>query len=612
MNDIKLGFDIITKRLGLDMSIKTECNGSGFEVWAADGSIFIRYGTKRDLFRALTFVKEVASTGKSVSQKASFNMLCYMVDVSRNAVLNMEGIKDLIVDLAMMGYDSMMLYTEDTYEVPEYPYFGHMRGRYTKAQMKEINDFGNAMGIEVIPCMQTLAHLETALRWKVFGPISDTNGILLADCDGTYELVDSMLKNLSECFSTKRIHLGMDEAHNLGLGKYLDLHGYQDRFSILSKHLDRVCEICDKYGLTPMIWSDMYFRLFNHGDYYMKEGELPDSVTNLVPEKVEMVYWDYYSTDVEILDCMFKNHGKFKGNTIFAGGAWKWSGFAPYGRISNECANIHIDACVRNGCRDIIVTGWGDNGAEASQFSILPTLSLYAERCFENDITDTRFAERFNDCFDITLDDFLKLDLANEIYDVLVEDHPNPCKFMLYNAPLGGLCDYHIPDGVGKKFAQNREMIENAAAGTRFSYIFDTLASLCSVLELKAEMSKDIRTAYLNGDKATLKKYATEIMPETVDRIQLFLELFRRQWYKENKTLGFDTQEIRLGGLMESITSAALRLTNYLDGEITEIEELTYPVLPIAFGKKSKSAVGEPTKMLRHYRWAENVTASII
>ena len=113
-------------------------------------------------------------------------------------------------------------------------------------------------------------------------------------------------------------------------------------------------------------------------------------------------------------------------------------------------------------------------------------------------------------------------------------------------------------------------------------------------------------------NRHTLKKYANEIMPEIVDRIQIFLEVFRRQWYKENKTLGFDTQEIRLGGLMENVTSAALRINNYLDGEITEIEELTYPVLPIAFGKKSKSAVGEPTKMLRHYSWKENVSASII
>ena len=34
-----------------------------------------------------------------------------------------------------------MLYTEDTYEVDGQPYFGYMRGRYSKEEMKEIDDF---------------------------------------------------------------------------------------------------------------------------------------------------------------------------------------------------------------------------------------------------------------------------------------------------------------------------------------------------------------------------------------------------------------------------------------------------------------------------------------
>ena len=612
MNDVKLGFELITKRLGLDMSIKTVNEGDGFTVSKEDGSIVIRYGQKRDLFRALTFVKDVADSGKSVSQKAGFTMLCYMADMSRNAVMNMDALKDLIVDLAMMGYDSLMLYIEDTYEVPEYPYFGHMRGRYTKAQMKEIDAFGNAMGIEVIPCMQTLAHLETLLRNKVFGNISDTSGILLADCEGTYELVDKMLLSLSECFSTKRIHLGMDEAHNLGLGKYLDIHGYQDRFSILSKHLDRVVEICDKYGLTPMIWSDMYFRLYNHGAYYMKEGELPDDITSLVPEKVQMVYWDYYSTDIPTLDCMFENHKKFRGKTVFAGGAWKWSGITPYGRISNECANIHIDACNRHGCTDIIVTGWGDNGATASHFAILPTLSLYAERCFNDGISEDEYAKRFFDTFDITLDEFLLLDLPNEVYDEPIDVHANPCKFLLFNAPLGGLCDYHIPEGVSEKYAKHTKTLLAHADHPRFGYLFDTLSKLCEVLEVKATLSLDIRNAYKNGDTAALSHIANEIIPEVIDRVAVFLEVFRKQWYTDNKTLGFEVQEIRLGGVIETLRGAAIILNSYLAGETDSIEELEYPVLPIAFGKKSKSADGEPAKMLRHYRWSDNVTANIL
>ena len=61
----------------------------------------------------------------------------------------------------------------------------------------------------------------------------------------------------------------MDEAWDIGLGKYLADNGYRRRFDILSEHLKRVVEITKKLGLSPMIWSDMYFRLGSKtGEYY--------------------------------------------------------------------------------------------------------------------------------------------------------------------------------------------------------------------------------------------------------------------------------------------------------------------------------------------------------
>lgn len=58
-----------------------------------------------------------------------------------------------------------MLYTEDTYEVNDEPYFGYVRGRYTKEEMKELDAFAGSLGISLIPCIQTLAHLKATFRW---------------------------------------------------------------------------------------------------------------------------------------------------------------------------------------------------------------------------------------------------------------------------------------------------------------------------------------------------------------------------------------------------------------------------------------------------------------
>ena len=152
-----------------------------------------------------------------------FNTFGVMIDMSRNAVMSIEALKKFLPLLKKMGYNCVMLYTEDTYEIEGEPFFGYMRGKYSVEEMKEIDTFAASLGIEMIPCIQTLGHLGTIKRWSRFR--METNNILLVDDDRTYELIDKMFATLSKCFATRRIHIGMDEAHDLGRGKLLDKNG---------------------------------------------------------------------------------------------------------------------------------------------------------------------------------------------------------------------------------------------------------------------------------------------------------------------------------------------------------------------------------------------------
>ena len=68
-----------------------------------------------------------------------FKDLGYMVDCSRGAVPKVESLKRLITILKEFGYTYIMLYTEDVYEIDGEPYFGYMRGRYSKKEIKEID-----------------------------------------------------------------------------------------------------------------------------------------------------------------------------------------------------------------------------------------------------------------------------------------------------------------------------------------------------------------------------------------------------------------------------------------------------------------------------------------
>ena len=95
-----------------------------------------------------------------------------MLDCSRNAVPNLHTLKKWVDLTASLGYNTLLLYTEDTYEVPDEPYFGYMRGRYSQAELRELDAYAKKQGMTIMPCIQTLAHLYAIKRWPEYWPHS--------------------------------------------------------------------------------------------------------------------------------------------------------------------------------------------------------------------------------------------------------------------------------------------------------------------------------------------------------------------------------------------------------------------------------------------------------
>ena len=134
-------------------------------------------------------------------KKYTYQTLGVMLDMSRNAVMSVESLKTYFGYLGKMGYNCVMLYTEDTYEVDGEPYLGYMRGRYSKAELKELDEYADSIGIELIPCIQTLAHIQGFVPWKKV-PI-DNEDAMLVDDPRTYEFIENAIKSCRECFKSK-------------------------------------------------------------------------------------------------------------------------------------------------------------------------------------------------------------------------------------------------------------------------------------------------------------------------------------------------------------------------------------------------------------------------
>ena len=612
---ITRGISYVADQLGLDVVC---CGGTKVRAEKCDkiaieregDAIVISYVKECQFFRMLSYLPGVLADGENVYEQSKFGLLCYMGDMSRNAVYNMPTAKRMIRYLALMGYDSMMLYTEDTFELPGYPYFGHMRGRFSKQELKEIDDYAYDLGIEVIPCVQTLAHLATALRWPGF-PFVDTGDILMVGDERTYAFIDAIMKVCAECFRSRRINIGMDEAHMLARGEYLLKNGYRPSSDVMLEHLERVVAVCADNGFYPMIWSDMFFRMAFGGKYRVREGEIAQEIIDKVPANLTLIYWDYYSLDEQIFTHMLDCHLKFHNPIAFAGGAWKWYGFAPHNKFSLASTQMQLNICADRNVDNVIVTSWGDNGGEASQFSALSSMIYYAERCYRNEVDEAELEARCMACFGIGFDALLTFDAPNELPGVgIANGRPvNPSRYLVFNDPLEGLLDVHMnPEEAVSGFARSAERLLAYKDNPEFGYIFETLGKLCVFLADKCDMSIRARKYYEEGNKEALRVLAEEQIPVMIVELDDFISTFRYQWYKENKTFGFSTQELRLGGLKERLYSTALRLSEYVDGNIDRIEELEQPVL--SFNGK-KYAEGE-FPYISNMQWNRCVTGNVL
>jgi hypothetical protein len=510
-----------------------------------------------------------------------------MYDVTQgNAVMRVSTVKEILRRMALMGLNMLMLYVEDSYDLKDNPYFGYMRSRYSQQELKELDDFAFSLGIEMIPCLQTLAHLVDVLKWEPYRGFCDDNDTLLVGEEKTYRFIEQMIEAQTAPFRTKRMHIGMDEAWKLGQGQYLLKNGSRNKFDIMNEHLAAVVEICRKKGIKPMIWSDMYFRAASpSGDYYDTAAPIPKKISDAAPPDVQMVYWDYYHNSKDFYNEWIKRHGAFKGGTVFAGGMWNWTGFGMNWEKTFTNTNAALSACKESGCKEVIMTVWGDDTTESSVYTTLLGLQLYAEHNFNDEIDAAAFRERAAFCTGMDCKNFEEISCLNEVPGT-EKGNPknfNAAKVLLWQDPLAGLFDYDIKGlGLASHYAKEAVFFEKALEGKDPYGLFKFSALIARALEIKAEIGCRITAAYKAGDKTGLNEIAKKIIPDLIKRIEALRTFNRDYWMANMKPLGWEVLDLRYGTLLSRLDTAAFRINSWLEGKITAIEELEEERLPFS------------------------------
>ena len=574
---------------GLEIKLETNPDKDCLRVTRKNKEVTISYGQKASLFRGLTLVKEKYNKNEyDETYHKHFDTNCWMIDVSRNAVMKKDEVKKIILMMALFGLNRLMLYTEDTYEIDNHPYFGYLRGKYTADDLKEFVEYGESLGVELVPCIETLDHLARIFHYDAFAKIQDGPSNLNVGEEETYVFIEALIRKCRECFKTNVIHVGMDECMNLGLGKYLLKHGMpKDRIKLFNDHLRRVIDICKKYNFKPMIWSDMYFRLIDENGGYYTKNDLTPEIIDMIPKDADLVYWDYYHDEASVYEDMLQKHLKTNNKILFAGGAWNWFSFSPFTKIAVKRSKIALEVMLKHNIKDVFVTTWGDFGAECSNYTVLPCLAVFSMYDFEGKDDENSLKSLFKAVTGENYDDFALLDLGNEPNGVNKNPDYNCSHYFMYQDPMLGLFDAYVKDSFSKKYESYLPFLKKIIdKNTSFKYLYKATYDLIDVLVDKVDLGVRLRKAYKSRNNKELTHIKDAVIPRLLKSLSRFEVSFKERWMRENKPFGFDIIDGRLGYLKNRLNYVVNILGEYLSKKINKIEELEEEILPYSINIK--------------------------
>jgi len=562
---------------GLPLTFAPDTSLHGLRVIHDEAGMHITYGRKIDAFRALgRLLGEEETSG--FTETARFDTLGLMLDCSRNAVPTVTALKFLLRRWALMGINLAMLYTEDTYQAPGEPFFGYLRGGYSPEELRELDDYADALGIEMMPCIQTLGHLDQVLQWPAYQAYADVPGVLLTGHEPTYALLEKLVAAAAAPYRSRRINVGMDETFGLGAGKYRQLYGEKSALEIFNAHVRRVCGICAKQGLRPQMWGDMYFCFASpSGEYYDRDTVIPPEIAGSIPREMELVFWDYYHADVEIYREFIDHYRALGFEPLFNCSAW--THIRPWAALPYAFTTLGagMTACREKDVREAMISLWCDDGAEVDIVSALPAMQLFTEYGYAEQVEMARVKQNFCGSCAADMDDFIagsKIDYFAFRTDGTTM-FSNHSRWLLHEDLLLGILDPQVEEyDLRSYYGELAEELEAAAEKGGLAQHLRLPAFIARALSLKTHLRRDLRAACLGGDRERLRKLIDGDLAELRQAVDVLWKYHRDLWLAVNKPFGVEVLEGRYGLLRARLESAADRLNAWLTGEITGIPEL--------------------------------------
>jgi hexosaminidase len=168
--------------------------------------------------------------------------------------------------IAAAGYNALLVEWEDTFCWNVDPRFRSPTA-YTREQVAAFCQEASRLGLEVIPLVQCLGHLEMVLSLPDYAhmrEVPENNDTLNPLAKGAGALVAALVEDvISVLPNLRHFHLGGDEAWTFGTHpdtkSFIDSRGGGDagKAALYLQHINPLLDLLAKRSLRPLLWHDM-------------------------------------------------------------------------------------------------------------------------------------------------------------------------------------------------------------------------------------------------------------------------------------------------------------------------------------------------------------------
>ncbi len=287
-------------------------------------------------------------------------------------------IKKFIDKLLYYKVNTILLEYEDKFPLEKFSDIKSLIA-FGEDEIKEIIEYSNSLGIDIIPLQQSLGHSEYILRLEKYSHLRENPDSIMQFCPlnkDTFNFITSIYDEYLKYHTSQYFHIGSDEAWFLGYcdkcKKYVERYG-KDKLFI--NYINKLIKYLNKKGKIAILWGDMIEK--NKKNYTLLKG------------KYILMYWDYVSSTKFQFDKFYNGE-----NTISVSAIRMMADGSIFPDYDFHIKNIYgfIKSSVTNNYLGHIVSGWAISRIPLS--ATLPGLIAGAEFSWSSNSDITLFNKK--------------------------------------------------------------------------------------------------------------------------------------------------------------------------------------------------------------------------